>query len=54
MRRFGFLIAGSLLVGLFWGGVAELVDSLGIQVWLQTRIEASENSPQPKATNQEQ
>jgi hypothetical protein len=54
MQRFGYLIAATLLTGLFWAGVAELVDKLGIQVWLQTSMEASDNSPRTKASNQEQ
>jgi hypothetical protein len=54
MRRFSFLIAAILLVGLFWGGVAELVDSLGIQAWWQSRIEASDNIPRTAITDQEQ
>jgi hypothetical protein len=52
MRRFGFMIAAILLVGLFWGGIAELVDRLGIEAWLQTRMEAGDNSPQSNATKE--
>ena len=53
MRRIGFLIAAILLVGLFWGGVTELVERLGIHVWLQTQLEASDNIPRTEASNQE-
>jgi hypothetical protein len=54
MRRLGFLIAAILLAGLFWGGVVELADRLGIQVWLQTRMEANDSSPRPNASTPEQ
>ena len=53
MRRFSFLIAATVLVGMFWGGVADLVDRLGIHMWLQTRMEASDNSQGLKASSQE-
>jgi hypothetical protein len=54
MRRFSFVIAASLLVGLFSGGVYERVEKLGIQVWLQTKMEASDNTPRMVAINQDQ
>ena len=54
MRRFSFVIAASLLVGLFSGGVSELFEKLGIQLWLQTKMEASDNTPRMVAINQDQ
>jgi hypothetical protein len=54
MQRFGFLIAATLLMGLFWGSVAEVVERLGIQVWFQTTLEASDDSPRAKTSNQDQ
>lgn len=54
MRRFSFVIAATLLAGLFWGGAAELVDRLGIHLWLQTRLEASDDNSRTTISNQEQ
>jgi hypothetical protein len=53
MRRFSFLIAATVLVGLCWGGVAELVDTLGIQVWMETRLEASDIAQRATQTDQD-
>jgi hypothetical protein len=48
------MIAATLLVGLFWGGVSEVVDKLGIQVWLQTVMETSDNASLMKTSNPDQ
>jgi len=54
MRRFSILIAAILLVGLFWGGVTDLVEILGIQVWWQSKMEVSDNIPRTTTNDQEQ
>jgi hypothetical protein len=54
MRRISLLIAGVLLIGLSWGCISQLIDSLGIEEWMQARSAASESSPQTITRDEDQ